>query len=212
MKISRSIKMAVFAICYVATISVSCNLDSKTPPPKYFFAFMDSVFKNTKNAEASIGVVDSLLKVYPNASVDCKFEFYGDAIYIYYSLKKDYQKAFAYADSQLLLISNHPNISNYYKLYSDANISKADILFNRGDYDGAFEYLFQAKIAAEKSMDPCAYFLLSYRLGMVMYKTNRFADAAVYFKEAFGEPASCGEGFGYFYKRQNMLNYTDQDN
>lgn len=208
MKIFGSITGTLIAIFCIAALTVGCSLGKKTPPPKYFFAFMDSIFKNTKNAEASIWVVDSLYKVYPDAGVDCKFEFYGDAIYIYYFLKKDYQKAMQYADRQLLLVRNNPTISNYHKLYSDANISKADIYFNTGDYDEAFEYLFQAKIAAEKSNDPCAYFLLSYRLGMVMFKTNRFADAAVYFKQAFGEPSSCGEGFGYFYKRQNMINFT----
>ena len=208
MKILRSVIGAAFAVLCIAVLTVCCTANKKTPPPQYFFAFMDSIFKTTKNPEASILVVDSLYKVYPDANVDCKFEFYGDAIYIYYSLKKDYKKATQYADSQLLLVRNNPGVSNYYKLYSDANISKADILFNMRDYDHAFEYLFEAKIAEEKSMDACAYFLLSYRLGMVMYKTARFADAAVYFKQALGQPATCGENFGNFYKQQNILNYT----
>jgi signal transduction histidine kinase len=208
MKTLRSIICAVLAVLAMAAFTTSCTPGKNPPPPKYFFAFMDSIFKNTKNPVASIGVVDSLYRVHPSASVDCKFEFYGDAIYIYYFLEKNYSKAMAYADSQLLLVRNNPGISNYYKLYSDANISKGDILFNLGDYDGAFGYLFQAKIAAEKSMDPCAYYLLSYRLGMVMYKTNRFADAAAYFKQAFGEPEGCGEKFGTFYKLQGILNYT----
>ena len=187
MKVLHRVFYALLAIWGITTLTQGCEPNKKQPPPQYFFAFMDSVFKHTKNAEGSIKVVDSLFRVYPDAGVDCKFEFYGDAIYVYYFLKKNYPMAMRYTDSQLLLLRGNPHIGNYYKMYSDAYISKADILFNTGDYEGATEYLFKAKVAAEKSLDPCAYSLLSYRLGMVMYKSNHFADATQYFKQAFGQ-------------------------
>lgn len=113
-----------------------------------------------------------------------------------------------YADSLLLLVHNNPAMKDYEKLEALANISKGDILFATNEYNGAYQYYYLGKLAAEKSLDACTYSEYSYRLGMVMYKKASYTEAAVYFKQAFSESSTCKEQFSDFYRRQELLNNT----
>ncbi len=208
MKSFRSI-IVISVLLGCMTLYIACNTNKRhTPPPAYFERILDSITQKYGFSQNALHFLDSLFILYPDADLASRFNYYGYSCAYYHVYKIDNKRAMVYADSLLLLVRNNPGMKDYDKQNALANISKGDILFASKEYNEAYQYYYLGKVAAEKSLDPCTYSEYSYRLGMVLYKKNSYADAAGYFKQSFDESNTCIENFSGFYRRQELLNNT----
>lgn len=192
---------------YITALVTACTLQPKNAlPADYFLRVTDSVITQRYNySDTSLHTLDSIFAANPSADLAARFKYYSYACGYYHQSRLNYTKALLYADSMLLLVHNNPGIKDREKLDAIANISKGDVLLSAKEYDGAYQYYYLGKLAAEKSLDACTYSEYSYRLGMVLYKKTSYTEAAVYFKKAFDESASCKNDFPVFFRRQELL-------
>lgn len=89
--------------------------------------------------------------------------------------------------------------------YAQANFSKGDALFGLGNYGDAYNYFYKAKKIAKDNLDSCELDDYTYRLGIVLFRQERFEEAAENFKQSFEESSACAFVFSLFYRRQELL-------
>ncbi len=128
------------------------------------------------------------------------FDYYNNHIE-----SRNPQKAEIYSDSMLYVLEKNKLQNIYVKQYAQSIFSKGDALFNARRYTEAYKYFYEAKTIIKDNIDPCALADYSYRLGMVLYKQDRFLEAAFYFEESFNEFNACDLDFAIFYRRQELL-------
>lgn len=187
----------------------SCRQSKETTPSDArLLNILDSIYRTDPLSPRTHYFLDSLLSANPKASPAAKYEYYSRQCGYYHITVKDESKALQYADSMLWIVHTNPAIPDYDKKDAFGYVSKGDVLFAQKQYTDAYQFYYQGKVAAEKSLDPCTYSEYSYRLGMVMYKKTNYADAAFYFRQGFDESGACPESFNNFYRRQELLNNT----
>lgn len=122
-----------------------------------------------------------------------------------YNRSKHHALALLYADSMQLSLENSPYKSKYMKQYIEAVFSKGDALFAAGNYNAAYKDFYSAKMLAKDNFDSCSLNHYNYRLGMVLYKQERYDDAVNYFKQSVAELQYCDFSFSSFYRTQENL-------
>ena len=118
---------------------------------------------------------------------------------------KDYDKYMAYADSMLTTLENNNQKAILPNRYVQAYNMKADALFAKGLYIESYDYYYQAKKLAMETGDSCSLSQNSYSLAMVLYRQQRFLEAAGHFIESYNESSECHDKFIFFYHRQEVL-------
>ena len=118
---------------------------------------------------------------------------------------KDYDKYMAYADSMLSTLEKNNQKAILPYRYVQAYNMKADALFAKGLYPESYDYYYQAKKLAKETGDTCSLSQYSYSLGMVLYRQQRFLEAASHFIESYNESSECKDKFIFFYHRQEVL-------
>ncbi len=118
---------------------------------------------------------------------------------------KDYAHCIVAADSMIRICELDRTNKNIQYKYIIAYNNKGDALMSLGDFMGAYDCYYQAKTLAQAGEDSCALAKYSYSLSMVLFKQQKFAEAADYFRESFTEVMHCTEDFGVFYKKQELL-------
>ncbi len=114
--------------------------------------------------------------------------------------------ALRYADSMLLVCDDKADPATDQAEIAIANLSEGDILFALKRYNEALEYYYKGKMAATKSGDQYILSEYSYRLGMAMYRKDKYDAAAQYFIDAFEQGGHRNNSFSDFYRRQEVLN------
>lgn len=132
-----------------------------------------------------------------------KYYYYAFFFNTYNHRLKELDEATLYADSMLLIAEQ--NEKEYGKMLAEANYAKGDVHLSKGEYSEAYSRIYQAKTLVRNNLDSCGLSDYSYRLGMVLYKQKRYAEAGEQFKQAFNESVKCPDIFLYFYRRQELL-------
>ncbi|WP_276131681.1 ATP-binding protein [Polluticoccus soli] len=132
-----------------------------------------------------------------------KYYYYAFFFNTYNHRLKELDKATRYADSMLLIAEQ--NEKEYGKMLAEANYAKGDVHLSRGEYSEAYGRIYKAKTLVRNNLDSCGLSDYSYRLGMILYKQKRYAEAGEQFKQAFYESDKCPDVFLYFYRRQELL-------
>jgi len=171
-------------------IIATANAMGPSSEDKRIFAYLDLAY--------------STLKAPTFVDLYAKYHFKG-----YRLLKYHLEPAQArpYADSMLLVLAGREN--KYSLHYTKAIFFKGDVLFAQMRYNQAFELYYSGREFAMKNLDLCNIFEYTYRIGMVMYKQERYLGAVPYIKRAFYESRDCtGEVNGYdvYVSRQGYLN------
>lgn len=199
-------------ICFffISLIVSSCKNKNETQDKSvsYYTSILDSVGQQMQYSQQSFHFIDSVFAGYKGHDFSLRFKYLSFLCGYYHIGLKDENKAMAYADTMLMLVKSMADSTSYKKEEALANISKGDVLFAQKKYNDAYFYYYLGKVAAKKSLDACTYSEYSYRLAMVMYKTNNYQNAATFFKQGFNETASCDDDFRNFYRRQELLNNT----
>ncbi len=154
--------------------------------------------------DASIKYLDSsFMAIAPTDLVE-RFRYYE---FHYNSYRRNYhdnETALLYADSMILVFKddkseeNLPHVSQGYS-------SKGDALLALGKYGDAFTSYFQAKEYAASSQNICVIGDFDYRLGMVLYKQERYLKASEYFKASMNKLQGCEKNFMWFFRKQEVI-------
>ena len=130
------------------------------------------------------------------------FTYVGE---IYRKTDHDYDKFLAYVDSMIAILDKRANTKEYAIKFVQVYSMKAEGLFSKGLFNEAYDYYFRAKTLAQKTADECSLSKYSYYMGMVLYRQQRFDEAAAHFIYSYNESASCLDKFTFFYHRQELL-------
>lgn len=95
--------------------------------------------------------------------------------------------------------------SKFQIYYIRAILLKGDIYFLLGNYQIAYKYLYDGKIAAEKLNNQCQLAQYDYRLGIILYNQEKYLESINFFKQSFQKYNSCDKQFIYEYRQQEIL-------
>lgn len=113
-----------------------------------------------------------------------------------------YEKALAILNSLI----EETNFSDKYQIYFvRATLLKGDIYFLLGNYQIAYKYLYEGKIATEKLNNQCQLAQYDYRLGIILYNQEKYLESINFFKQSFQKYNSCDKQFIYEYRQQEIL-------
>lgn len=151
--------------------------------------YLDSAFHHTRNL--------NLLQTYN----------YYEFTYTYISrIDNDPEKAMLYTDSLLNLFDTQEKKLKYSNEYGQALFYRGDVLFDENKFNEAYRYFYQGKIIGNTNLDNCILSNYSYRMGMTLYKQERYLQAAISFKSSIKENNSCSADNSEFFRRQELLN------
>lgn len=133
-----------------------------------------------------------------------EMHYYSYVSGVYMKDLKDYDKYIAVSDSMLASLDKHSYSKALNKRYVQAYNMKAEGLFAKGLYNESYDYYYKAKNQAIKTDDSCSLSQLSYSLGMVLFRQQKYLDAAYRFIDALRESAPCEMNFMLFYREQEL--------
>ncbi|HMK02703.1 MAG TPA: tetratricopeptide repeat protein, partial [Ferruginibacter sp.] len=142
-----------------------------------------TIIHDAGDVAGSLKYIDSM---YRSMKPEDKHDQYSYYYFFYNAHRRDYRdhnKALLYSDSMIMVFGNDKSKKNAEPL-SQGYSSKGDALLSLGKYDDAFNAYYEGRIYAGTSENTCALGDHDYRLGMVLYKQERYAKAADYFKSA----------------------------
>lgn len=197
--------MAFFVLCALACKDKK-KIDKANASIDSIINLSSWTYVDSKDREKSVRQLDSILQHNPELDASARFKIYGNLCSYYYVHKKNMAKAMRYADSMILVIEKSGNYENYIRELALGYYSKGDVLFAVGRYDDAYKNYYRAKQILALKKDSCTSSDYSYRIGMVLYKQAKYADAAYFFNQGYLESENCVQDFAQVYRRQELLN------
>lgn len=162
--------------------------------------------RDSININASFKYLDSLKKSGFDDAI-CLYYIYSYKHNIYLNDLQNADSAMVYADSMVAAIENNPDYKwDRYKVINVYN-AKADAYYYKGMYKDAYEWYnrYKDKISIA---DSCLSGSYNYRIGMALYKEERYAEAAECFKMSFREQRSCKQTILQLVRMQEILSNT----
>lgn len=197
-------------LCFAAII-FSC----KSPAGRFVShtSVFDTVFKRvsglrSEDKDLAFAILDSAFNTYADPGPADWYRKYDFKRRYFSDVKKDYDSAMLYADSQIRVISDKATEKLFMKDYGKALFYRGDILMGQKKYDEAYLSYYQGREVIAKIHDTCVLNEYSARLGTACYKQKRYSDGVVYYKNAFVELSQCIGDQGAFEKfaaQQGML-------
>ncbi len=209
-----SIKKALCAfgcvpVAVILMLIASCNqkADVTTISPPQFKKTLDSATKifNLQDHVRALHIIDSAVAKTKNIALIDQFDIYMMHCDHYVNGVNDQNKGQLYADSMLNIIEATGHPDQYPKQLGIAYFSLGDVAFKKQKYVDAYQYYYKGKLVGRNTVDNCTLADYSYRLGMVLYKQERYSLAADYFKQSFDESKDCEKNFPSFYRQQELL-------
>ena len=202
-------RLILFIGAFFLLFAFSC---SQKEPVEEKEAIVDSiinmsawVYDSRMDKDASYRKLVKILAEQPNLSIRPKFNIYGSLCY-YHFYKKDLNKALLYADSMVLVLQKSNEPDKYLRELAQGYYSKGDILFYLGSYDESYQNYYRAKEIISSNQDNCLSSDYSYRIGMVLYRQAKYAEACYFFTTGYSEGSSCVQNFAQIYRQQELLN------
>jgi signal transduction histidine kinase len=138
-------------------------------------------------------------------TVEDEMNYFTYTSHIYRTDFNDNDRYVACADSMISILEKSGEINEFSGRLVQAYNMKADALFSKGLYNESYDFYYRAKALAKEKSDSCSLSKFSYSLGMVVYKQQRYPEAAFHFIESFNESSACKDNFLFFYHRQELL-------
>ncbi len=183
----------------------SCSNDDKND--KAYAEFFDHLVStyDKKGGHPFFEKIDSAYRSVPDPSGYFRFRACGfHALVYYYGDKQDSMQL--YIDSCLHILEQYHLTQKYSHEYANTLNGKGDYFYNTGEIEKAFEYYSRSlTVSRAQHIDSCAIGNLSYHLGMVSYRQEKYQLAAGYFNEAFIEISLCVHDSGNYYRLQEIL-------
>lgn len=208
----RKSSFRLFLLCVILIVcSISCTQQKESNVEEITPDYVDPAtmkladYRAAGNLKNYDEYLDSLYALYFNRSIKDKFYIwylYADS---YGRLGKD-SLSIAYTDSTIYLLENNPPNNFARNNFLWAYYYKADKELRLKHYDIAYRYYYKALSMAERASDTCAVGYYHLKIGLIMYDTRQYRDAAQYFAKAYESCLTCDKNFGYFYRTQELLN------
>lgn len=97
------------------------------------------------------------------------------------------------------------SIEKYKSLYINATLLKGEIYFSSGNYQLAYKYLYEGRVASEEISNECELAKYDYRLGIILFKQEKYAESITFFKQAFNKYNRCDGVFKIKYAQQEII-------
>ena len=180
--------LSIFSTGILFSLLLSCQPDKNKEQALTTPAFDKAIetgieIHDSGNVRKSLFFVDSVYRDIEPANILDHFNYYVFFFNAYTRDIKDFGKASFYADSMLSVLENNKVAAKFPQRYAQANFSKGDALFGLGNYSEAYNYFYKAKKIAKDNLDSCELDDYTYRLGIVLFKQERFEEAAENFKQ-----------------------------
>ncbi len=160
--------------------------------------------KTTKRSE--IIFLDSILKGKElNFKQQIQVYAYKSGIYCYHLQKPDSAKL--YADSMLYLLSDK-DPQKYPNAFTYAYYTNGDAMYASNQFNEAYTFYYKARQINSDVKDYCSLKEYSYRVGMILYKQQKFKEAAESFQQSLAESNLCEKDklFSNYYRKQELYN------
>lgn len=169
----------------------------------------DSITINTLQSKIILREYDELFILIDSIKKTNKFE--NVLVYKYNILLKE---AFAYSrinkyEKALEILNQCIEETNlnekYQSYYVNAVLLKGDIYFSLGNNQVAYKYLYEGRRASEKISSYCELAKYDYRLGIILFKQEKYAESIMFFKQSFEKYNSCIADFNNLYIKQEIV-------
>ncbi|TWR26279.1 hypothetical protein FPZ42_11705 [Mucilaginibacter achroorhodeus] len=153
--------------------------------------------------------LDSAFANLNHPTLNDRFRYYSFKYVYNQQVIKDFDQALVYADSMMAMANKSVNPQQYSRNYAEANFARGDSFFELKQYSEAYQSYYQGYLTGKNYLNLAAIGDYTYRMGMIMYKKNRYKLAANYFKDSYNstvaESRTIDRGFPGFYRRQELL-------
>ncbi|MFA6085281.1 ATP-binding protein [Mucilaginibacter sp.] len=140
-----------------------------------------------------------------NPTINDRFRFYGYHFIYYQKTVSQFDKSLRYADSMLAINATSEKHRQYYLNIADASFARGDALFELKQFSDAYQSYYQGYLIGKNYLNLEALGDYTYRMAMMMYKKGHYRIASNYFKDTYGFFKNSGDGFVFFYRRQELL-------
>ena len=168
-------------------------------------AHVDTLW-GTNRVNEGMRVLDSFVNYDKDLTLEDKYGAYGYRYFYYHRTVGDHKKALLYADTMLSIANEAAgNRKQYEHLYIDANLALGDTYFNLGQYNTAYQHLFQGYLVGKNSLNRTALSEYLYRMGMIAYKMRSYSLAKNYFMRSYLDYTIIPSDFVNYYRVQELL-------
>lgn len=187
----------------------SCN-KKNTDTGEYSKAFIPvfqetSHYFETNKPEEGLRYLNQAFGKISYPTINDRFRYLAFHYVYYQKVKGDSKKGLLYADSMMALAEKSVTKYQYTSNFAEANYAKGDSYFSLRQFNDAYQCYFHGYMVARNNLNPASLADYTYRMGMIMYKQERYSLAANYFKESYKQSASIKDDFPEFYRKQELL-------
>ena len=199
----HSVILAVFFLFFACKEKKESN---QLLPPK--LSLEDSSIINILDHKITLREYDELFIFIDSIKKTNRFENVLDFRYnvllkeaFAYSRVGKYEKALEILNSYIEEIYSN---DKYQLHYVNAILLKGDMYFLLGNYQIAYKYLYEGRRASEKLSSFCQLAQYDYRLGIILFKQEKYAESITFFKQSYEKYNSCKGGFSNLYRQQEL--------
>jgi len=196
--------------CFLGAVFFSSCRNGNFPasPEKAVLQSLIDSARNIPNSERALEFVENAYRTTDQKTIRDWYNYYSFKYFT--ETKGDNQpgKTMVFADSMLLILEANNLETVLEDDYMQALYAKGDVLFSTGQYTNAFEYYFKGRMIGQTRLTPCQLSDFTYRLGMVLFRQERYREATGYFRESFQQQTNCPDNYISFYRCQELLNNT----
>ncbi|MBD1384924.1 tetratricopeptide repeat-containing sensor histidine kinase [Mucilaginibacter rigui] len=148
--------------------------------------------------------LDTAFNKITNPTINDRFRFYGYHFVYYQKTVRQFDKALAYTDSMFAINSKSAKTKQYFYNIADASFARGDALFSLKRFSEAYQSYYQGYLVGKNYLNKEALGDYTYRMAMIMYKQGHYRLALNYFKDTYKFFEKSGDGFVFFYRRQEL--------
>jgi two-component system sensor histidine kinase VicK len=148
--------------------------------------------------------LDTAFNKIANPTINDRFRFYGYHFVYYQKTISQFDRALAYADSMLAVNSKSAKTKQYFYNIADASFARGDALFALKQFSEAYQSYYQGYVIGKNYLNKEVLGDYTYRMAMIMYQQAHYRLALNYFKDTYKFFEKSGDGFVFFYRRQEL--------
>lgn len=200
--------------CWLFTflvLCISCKQE-KASTGEYSDEFA-AIIKQTEKlwsygkVKGGLDYMDSAFNKLSHPTLNDRFRFYGFHFVYYQKTVSQFDRSLLYTDSMLAVNAKITDPKMHAHNLADVSFARGDALFELKQYSEAYESYYQGYVVGKdhSNLNMEALGDYTYRMGMIMYKKGHYKLALSYYKDTYKFFKNSGDGFVFFYRRQELL-------
>jgi signal transduction histidine kinase len=171
---------------------------------------LDYALELIQNPETDpVTYLDSVFAANPKANVFDIMRKYSLMHHYYHHYRRNFDMSIIYSDSLIQFLEpRYINLGLDFE-YFDAVMGKGNMYMLMSQMGTAFTYFMQIRPLIERNNDPCTFYLLHDRFGLLSYRAGDFQEAIRYYKLANKDVNECQR---FDDTKKNILNQGNFNN